>query len=144
MKAYKWPPPHLAHVHSRYSTDSERELFGNTAQRAQDPVLPFAGESGVALSCPPGPPTKSITSFLSYQFGVTRLSSCPWSFSHLKFQDYNIATLKMEGRRSSTLPGGSRRGQTGGYLPIEDYGMIGNMHTCALVGIDGSIDHMCW
>ncbi|GKU00619.1 glycoside hydrolase family 15 [Fusarium langsethiae] len=50
----------------------------------------------------------------------------------------------MEGRRSSTLPGGSRRGQLGGYLPIEDYGMIGNMHTCALVGIDGSIDYMCW
>ncbi|EKJ70772.1 hypothetical protein FPSE_09065 [Fusarium pseudograminearum CS3096] len=50
----------------------------------------------------------------------------------------------MEGRRSSTLPGGSRRGQLSGYLPIEDYGMIGNMHTCALVGIDGSIDYMCW
>ncbi|KAM0345242.1 hypothetical protein ACHAPU_006640 [Fusarium lateritium] len=50
----------------------------------------------------------------------------------------------MQGRRSSTLPGGSRRSQTGGYLPIEDYGMIGNMHTCALVGIDGSIDYMCW
>lgn len=38
----------------------------------------------------------------------------------------------------------SRRDQLGGYLPIEDYGMIGNMHTCALVGIDGSIDFMCW
>ncbi|KAF4122461.1 Glucoamylase (glucan-1,4-alpha-glucosidase), GH15 family [Geosmithia morbida] len=38
----------------------------------------------------------------------------------------------------------SRRHQLGGYLPIEDYGMIGNMHTCALVGIDGSIDYMCW
>ncbi|KFG87856.1 glycosyl hydrolase [Metarhizium anisopliae] len=38
----------------------------------------------------------------------------------------------------------SRRAQTGGYLPIEDYGMIGNMHTCALVGIDGSVDFMCW
>ncbi|KAF5023590.1 hypothetical protein F66182_4348 [Fusarium sp. NRRL 66182] len=50
----------------------------------------------------------------------------------------------MTSRRSSTLPGGSRRGQTGGYLPIEDYGMIGNMHTCALVGIDGSVDYMCW
>lgn len=32
----------------------------------------------------------------------------------------------------------------GGYLPIENYGMIGNMRTCALVGIDGSIDFMCW
>lgn len=40
--------------------------------------------------------------------------------------------------------GGARRAQTGGYLPIEDYGMIGNMHTCALVGMDGSVDFMCW
>ncbi|KAL7628711.1 hypothetical protein AAE478_000226 [Parahypoxylon ruwenzoriense] len=27
-----------------------------------------------------------------------------------------------------------------GYLPIENYGMIGNMRTCALVSMDGSID----
>ncbi|KAI3320019.1 glycoside hydrolase family 15 protein [Xylariaceae sp. AK1471] len=31
-----------------------------------------------------------------------------------------------------------------GYLPIEHYGIIGNMMTCALVSIDGSIDFMCW
>ncbi|KAK3902760.1 Six-hairpin glycosidase-like protein, partial [Staphylotrichum tortipilum] len=31
-----------------------------------------------------------------------------------------------------------------GYLPIENYGLIGNMRTCALVGMDGSIDFMCW
>lgn len=37
----------------------------------------------------------------------------------------------------------SRRNSTG-YLPIENYGLIGNMRTCALVGIDGSIDFMCW
>ncbi|TEY58871.1 hypothetical protein BOTCAL_0197g00030 [Botryotinia calthae] len=37
----------------------------------------------------------------------------------------------------------SRRSDTG-YLPIENYGLIGNMRTCALVGIDGSIDFMCW
>jgi hypothetical protein len=36
------------------------------------------------------------------------------------------------------------RQQGGGYLPIENYGLIGNMRTCALVGMDGSVDFMCW
>jgi GH15 family glucan-1,4-alpha-glucosidase len=45
---------------------------------------------------------------------------------------------------STVHSGGSRRAQLGGYLPIEDYGMVGNMHTCALIGIDGSVDFMCW
>ncbi len=30
-----------------------------------------------------------------------------------------------------------------GYLPIEDHGIIGNLHTAALVGTDGTIDWMC-
>ncbi len=29
------------------------------------------------------------------------------------------------------------------YQPIEDYGIIGNMHTAALVGLNGSIDWFC-
>src|SRR5215471_14332006 len=29
------------------------------------------------------------------------------------------------------------------YQPIENYGVIGDLYTVALVGIDGSIDFMC-
>ena len=33
--------------------------------------------------------------------------------------------------------------QAGTYLPIEDYGIIGDLHTVALVGKNGSIDWCC-
>ena len=29
------------------------------------------------------------------------------------------------------------------YLPIEDYGIVGNMRTCALIGVNGSVDWFC-
>ncbi len=30
------------------------------------------------------------------------------------------------------------------YQPIENYGLIGDMHTVALVGVNGSIDWLCY
>ena len=30
------------------------------------------------------------------------------------------------------------------YLPIEDYGVIGDLHTVALIGRNGSIDWFCY
>ena len=43
----------------------------------------------------------------------------------------------MEGARTYRLNVASR------YAPIEDYGIIGDLHTVALVGKDGSIDFLC-
>ena len=34
--------------------------------------------------------------------------------------------------------------QATNYMPIEHYGLIGNMRTAALVATDGGIDFMCW
>ncbi len=44
----------------------------------------------------------------------------------------------MQQEQAQTPPG-----QSGGYLPIEDYGIIGDLHTVALVGKNGSIDWCC-
>jgi GH15 family glucan-1,4-alpha-glucosidase len=30
------------------------------------------------------------------------------------------------------------------YQPIENYGIVGNLHTIALIGLDGSVDFMCF
>ena len=30
-----------------------------------------------------------------------------------------------------------------GYLPIEDHGIVGDLHTAALIGTDGTVDWLC-
>ncbi|KAK0630133.1 Six-hairpin glycosidase-like protein [Bombardia bombarda] len=50
----------------------------------------------------------------------------------------------MASQTPEQIPDGQMRRFAGGYLPIENYGLIGNMRTCALVGMDGSVDYMCW
>ena len=43
-------------------------------------------------------------------------------------------------KQQQTMDAMGRRNQ---YKPIEDYGVIGDLHTVALVGKDGSIDWCC-
>lgn len=49
--------------------------------------------------------------------------------------------MVQEQTRDSSHPWKSRVSQM--YLPIEDYAIIGNLHTVALVGKNGSIDWCC-
>lgn len=49
----------------------------------------------------------------------------------------------LKGQEADAKIPSSRRTATG-YMPIEDYGLIGNMRTCAMVATDGGLDYMCW
>src|SRR4051794_3169595 len=46
--------------------------------------------------------------------------------------------------RAPRVPRPRRTPGDGRYLPIEHYGLIGNMRTAALVGLNGSIDWFCF
>jgi hypothetical protein len=49
-----------------------------------------------------------------------------------------------ESRKESTQPTTPDEAPPEKYLPIDSYGLIGNMKTCALVGTNGSIDWCCF
>ena len=42
-------------------------------------------------------------------------------------------------RVASGIQTSASRRSANGYMPVEDYGLIGNMRTCAMVAIDGGI-----
>src|SRR6478672_4614395 len=47
------------------------------------------------------------------------------------------------GPAERVLADGARRAQRARYLPIAEHGLIGDLHTVALVGTDGTIDWYC-
>jgi hypothetical protein len=45
--------------------------------------------------------------------------------------------------RPGRVSAGARRSPRARYLPIAEHGLIGDLHTVALVGTDGTIDWYC-
>ncbi|KAF2027906.1 Six-hairpin glycosidase [Setomelanomma holmii] len=57
-------------------------------------------------------------------------------------KEMQVPTMKRVA--SGTQTAQPSRRSANGYMPIEDYGLIGNMRTCAMVATDGGLDYMCW
>jgi GH15 family glucan-1,4-alpha-glucosidase len=52
----------------------------------------------------------------------------------LKINKFNFP-VKVLGKKNNI--------DAGGYKRLEDYGVVGNLETCALIGVDGSVDWLC-
>ncbi len=59
----------------------------------------------------------------------------------LQVRDHEGREIAMEIEDPRTT--GKKEEKSGGYKPIENHGLIGDLHTTALVGMDGSIDWLC-
>src|SRR5205823_460677 len=54
-----------------------------------------------------------------------------------------IVPMSAASRVRQVAPGGARTAPRARYLPIAEHGLIGDLHTVALVGTDGTIDWYC-
>ena len=54
-----------------------------------------------------------------------------------------MASVFRGGRAEQVVSGGVSQGPQARYLPIAEHGLIGDLHTVALVGTDGTIDWYC-
>jgi hypothetical protein len=54
-----------------------------------------------------------------------------------------MALEVLTGRVGRVASTGVRQAPPGRYLPIAEHGLIGDLHTVALVGTDGTIDWYC-
>jgi Trehalase-like, N-terminal len=54
-----------------------------------------------------------------------------------------MATEVLTGRAEPVVSDEARRAERARYLPIAEHGLIGDLHTVALVGTDGTIDWYC-
>ena len=51
--------------------------------------------------------------------------------------------LQLHADREGQVASEARRAAQARYLPIAEHGLIGDLHTAALVGTDGTIDWYC-
>src|SRR5215475_435696 len=72
---------------------------------------------------------------------VVVIEGCPAPIQPAVLQ--RVGKYSLIGLKSET-GGNSGRRTHSPYKPIENYGVIGDLHTVALVGMDGSIDFMCF
>jgi GH15 family glucan-1,4-alpha-glucosidase len=54
-----------------------------------------------------------------------------------------VAHESTVGRAPQAAPVGARQAPRARYLPVAEHGLIGDLHTVALVGTDGTIDWYC-